>query len=222
MTRDELVQEFRILTRDLVEDYLWPTPWVARWLGEAEDEACIRGRLLYESCNPLVCEIAVTPGVSFYPLHRSLYELAHVSFRPAGESRRIPVSLRSVESLDDSVRDWRDLSGRVAYAVQTDTGLRLVPCPDAEGVLLLEGYRLPMESVAAHGSSSPEINRAHHRHLLQWALFRAYSHPDTETLNPRKAAEAERAFAAYFGERPDSDLRRSTRADEIQHNKAWV
>ncbi|MOA06630.1 hypothetical protein D3C78_1262800 [compost metagenome] len=222
MTRDELIAEFRVMTRDLVEDYLWQTAWVARWIDQAEAEACLRGRLLYESGDPMLCEIAVAPGVAHYLLHPALYELAHVAWRASGANRREPVKLVSTEWLDDRVRDWRDLAGAPEYVVQGDTGLRLVPQPDADGVLLLEGYRLPVRSVAASGSSTPEIHPAHHIHLLQWVLYRAYSHPDTETLNPGKAAEAERAFSAYFGERPDSDLRRITREDVDHHNKAWV
>lgn len=38
-----------------------------------------------------------------------------------------------------------------------------------------------------------------------------------------RAATAEAAFTRYFGPRPDADLRRSTRHDEVQTNKAfWV
>lgn len=222
MTRDELIQEFRVQTQDLIDPYLWRTPWVANWLEEAEAEACIRGRLLHVADDPALCEIAIAPGQRVYPLHPMLYELDHLGIKEAGEARRRPVRLVSTEYLDAHLPDWRDRSGRVEYVVQDDTSLRLVPTPTAAGTLLLEGYRLPLGSLAASGSARPEINDAHHRHLIDWALFRAFSMPTAETLDLTRAQVAAQAFERYFGPRPDSDLRRITREDVEHHNTAWI
>jgi hypothetical protein len=220
MTRDELIREFRVLTQDGVEPYLFDTAWITRWLSEAEIEAAVRGRLLHESSNPSICEIDVSPGTSSYPLHESLYEIDHLGFREQGSSERCPVRLTSTEELDRTVIDWRDCTGRVRYAIQTDTSIRLVPTPERAGTLYLEGYRLPITGIDAVGK--PEIHPAHHRHLLDWALHRAYSLPDSETINLGKAAEAENTFTRYFGVRPDSDLRRITREDATHYNKVFM
>ena len=40
-------------------------------------------------------------------------------------------------------------------------------------------------------------------------------------VDPNKAAMAEAAFTKHFGVAPDADLRRSTRSDEVQTNKAF-
>lgn len=221
MTRDELIAIFRTDTQDTVDPYLFKTPWVAQLLAEAEAEAAIRGRLLHESQSPLVCEIPASAGESVYQLHPALYEIDHIAFKPAGASRREPIKLVSVEELDRIWPGWRDEQGLPRYAVQGDTSIRLVPMPDAAGTLLLEGYRLPLKSLAESGSSVPEIHVAHHRHLVNWALHRAFSSPDAETYDPRKSADAERAFTDYFGLRPDSDLRRITREDGPHFNVAW-
>lgn len=222
MTRDELIREFRILTRDRIgPDYLWEASWVANWLDEAQIEACIRGRLLHESADPALCEIDVTVGETVYQLHTALYELDHLGFKAAGDTCRRKVKLVSTEELDDLMPGWRDRTGRVEYAVQDDTRIRLVPTPDVGGTLLLEGYRLPLSSLSASGSATPEIHQSHHRHLLQWALYRAYGVPDSDSMDLDRSAVAEQAFTAYFGPRPDSDLRRSTRADVEHRNKAW-
>ncbi|RPP87255.1 hypothetical protein IPC1125_34030, partial [Pseudomonas aeruginosa] len=58
-------------------------------------------------------------------------------------------------------------------------------------------------------------------HLVQWALHRGFSIPDMESFDPNRAALAEAAFTAYFGERPDSDLRRITREDVPHHVEAF-
>lgn len=219
MTRDELVREFRIAAQDQVEPHMWPSSWLESWLKEAEEEACIRGRLLHESSNEDVCEVDVGPGEAQYPLHPALYEIDHIALREAGDQRRRPLRLVSQEWLDNHIRDWRDLSGRTEYAIQGDTSIRLVPAPEREGVLLLEGYRLPLERA---GEWRPEIHKAHHRHLLQWVLFRAFTVPDADMADAERAALAERTFTNYFGHRPDSDLRRITREDTDHHNKAWI
>lgn len=223
MTRDQLTAEFRTITQDKVEPYLFADASVWQWLDDAQAEAAIRGRLLLESENDSVCRIDVDAGASVYQLHAALYEISHCAFRFPGSTRREPVKLTSTEELDRTVTDWRDLSGTPKYAIQGDESLRLVPRPDADGELLLEGYRLPLKLLAASGTAKPEINGAHHRHLVHWALHRAFTLPDAETLDLGRADAAERAFTNYFGMRPDSDLRRSTRADEVQTNKAhWV
>lgn len=215
MTRDDLIREFRVLTLDRVEPYLFETAWVMRWLTEAQAEACVRARLLPESSDPAVCELDVAPGETSLPLHPALYEISHLAFRPQGATRREPLKLVSVEWLDDSAPEWRDRSGTPRYAVQSDTALRLVPAPSEAGVVLLEGYRLPL-------GDALEIHAAHHRHLLEWVLYRAYSLPDSDLLDLKKAAQAEAAFVHYFGPRPDADLRRASRQELDHHNKAWI
>lgn len=222
MTRDELIREFRVLAQDTVgPEYLFKTEQVAAWLTQAEQEAAIRGRLLHESANSLVCEIPVSAGEAVYPLHPALYEVSHLAFRAAGASRREPVRLVSAEHLDSCLPDWRDRTGRPEFAIQTDTALRLALLPDVSGTLLLEGYRLPLKDLGAAGSNKPEIHHAHHYQLIHWALHRAFSIPDAETFDPNRSALAERAFTDYFGARPDSDLRRVTRHDTPHHNLAW-
>lgn len=223
MNRGELTAEFRTITQDKVAPYLFDDEDVWRWLSDAEAEAAIRGRLLHEAENQTVCEFDVSSGASVYPLHWSLFELTHCAFRLAGAGRREPVKLISTEELDRTVRDWRDLSGTPKYAVQGDGSIRLVPRPNAVGTLLLEGYRLPLKPLSISATAKPEIHSAHHRHLVHWALHRAFSLPDSETLDLGRADVAEQAFTAYFGARPDSDLRRITREDEAQTNKVhWA
>lgn len=221
MTRDDLIKQFRTLAQDTAQPYLFSNEQVGAWLTEAESEAAIRGRLLHESANPAICEISMSAGEAVYPLHPALYEVTHLSTRLGGEVRREPLALVSTEHLDESLADWRDRIGRPRYAIQTDTSLRLVPTPDQAGAVLLECYRLPLKELGAAGNNKPEIHLAHHAYLVQWALHKAFSIPDAETFDPNRSALAERAFTAYFGLRPDSDLRRMTRHDEPHHNKLW-
>ena len=223
MNLEQLVAQFRIDADDLMEPYLWDGEWVSSWLTEAQNEAAIRGRLIFEASNPDICEIAVQAGIATYPLHASIYELERLRFKPVGEDRSYPVHLKSREELERIRPGWRDRTDSLPrFAVQDDTRITLVDRPSAAGTLYLEGYRLPLTPLV-NGTDKPEINQAHHRQLVHWALHRAFSKPDSETVDALRADKAEAAFTRYFGPAVDADLRRSTRSDEVQTNKVhWA
>lgn len=222
MTLAQLIAQFRADAKDGVTPYLWPDAAITGWLNEAENEAAIRARLLHEFANPDICSIAVSAGITGYALSPLLYEIDHISFVPTGESMRQPVKLTSREELDEKLPDWRDRTGPVQFAMQGDTSIRLAFTPDNAGTLKLEGFRLPTQAMT-DTTDTPEINAAHHRHLVDWALYRAFSQPDAETLDANRAALADARFSSYFGIKPDADLRRTTRQDTLHHNPAfWV
>ena len=222
MNLEQLIQQFRVDADDLVQPYLWPDEWVAPWLTEAVNEAAVRGRLLYEASNPAVCQIAVAANAATHELHKSLFELVHLRFQATGAATSSVLSIKAREELDRIRPGWRDETGTPRYAVQDDTRITLVPRPEVAGTLHVEGYRVPLKALE-NDTDKPELHEAHHRHLVHWALHRAFSKPDSETIDPQRAATAEAAFTRYFGPRPDADLRRSTRHDEVQTNKAfWV
>lgn len=215
----DLIRRVRSAANDMVQPYLWSDDDIADWLTDAEAEAALRGRLLHESANVAVCRIPVVIGQTHYLLHAALYEITRLVFRASGELSTTPIKLVSQEMLDATQPDWRDSQGDPQYAVQSDTGLRLSPTPTRTGSLELEGFRLPLRPMLAaqQASTEPEIHAGHHIQLVQWALFRGYSRPDDESQDVKKAMQAEAEFTNYFGLRPDVDLRRSTRVDEVQH-----
>lgn len=223
MTLAELIAAYRIDANDKVLPYFASDEVVTDWLNEAEAEAAIRGRLLHESADPAVCRVAVEAGRSVYPLPLSLYELTHHRLRYPGRERDCLLYLVTTEHLDGFMPDWRERQGEPQYLIQDDTSLRLVPEPQHECVLILEGYRLPMAPMllAEKDTASPEINSTHHRHLVQWALHRGFSIPDADSFDPGRANTAAQAFARYFGLSPGADLRRATREDTPQHVEAF-
>ena len=220
MNLEQLIASFRVDADDLVEPFLFQDEWVAGWMTEAQAEAAIRGRLILDDANPAVCQIAVAAGIASYELHRSVYEIADLRFMPAGASRSTPLPLVTREWLDDKRPGWRDNCKDLSFAIQSDHRLRIVGAPNTDGVLHLEAYRVPLKALA-NDTDKPELSEAHHRHLVYWALHRAFSRPDSETIDPQRADRALEAFTRYFGLAPDSDLRRSTRHDLQQTNALW-
>lgn len=226
MNLEQLRRRFRVLAKDTVEPFLYADDDIADWLTDAEAQACMRGRLLLDDYTPSVCVVPVVAGTHSYKLHAKLYELVLVRFKATGDTRSDPVRLVSREWMDDNVRDWRDAdnwsytSASRRYAVQSETGLRIVPAPDVAGELLIEGYRLPLKPLA-NDTDRPEIHEASHEKLVQWALYRAFSVPDSESFDPQRSENAQAEFTRHFGLPVDADLRRSTRTDQVQHNTAY-
>ena len=222
MNLEQLTAQFRVDADDLTEPHFWDAEWIATWLTEAQAEAAIRKRLLYEASNPAVCQIAVAANTATHDLHKSLFELVHLRFQATGATTSSVVTIKAREELDRIRPGWRDETGTPRHAIQDDTRITLVPRPELAGTLHVEGYRVPLKALE-NDTDKPELHEAHHRHLVHWALHRAFSKPDSETIDPQRAATAEAAFTRYFGPSPDADLRRSTRHDEVQTNKAfWV
>lgn len=220
-TLKQLVERFRNDAKDTVEPYLFEDEYVKRVLNEAEHEAAIRARLLHECVLPQVCEITLQPGQSVYQLHEALYEITYLMRIEDGQPDT-ELALKSTEWLSRNHPEWRtDHKYVLPYAVQLETKILLATPPKAAGKLVLEGYRLPI-STMTEDTDTPEIGVAHHEKLVLWALHCAFSQPDAESFDPQRAAQAERAFTAYFGARPDADLRRETREDTDHVNVSYI
>ena len=217
MTLENLIRRFRVLAQDTEQPFLWSDEAVIEWLNDAQAQACVRGRLIREDENPAVCQIALTPGQHTYPLHASVYELINLRIKGSGAESSRSMAIKSREWLDANVRDWRDMDRPSQWLIQDDTTLRVVGAIQAGDVLHLECYRLPLKQLA-NDMDKPEIHAAHHVHLIQWALHKAFSVPDADGFDAARSAAAEAEFTAYFGPMPDSDMRRTTREDVVHHN----
>lgn len=223
MTLEDLIRRFRVLAKDVALPYRAEDQDVIDWLNDSQAQACVRGRLLVAEGDPALCLIDLTAGQSVYPMHPKLYEIIKLQI---GSPQQLPrsVTLKSREWLDAEMPDWRELQRPACIAIQTDTGLRLVGTVEIGERLVIEAYRLPLVPMAAPADpddpaavwSEPEIHEAHHEHLIQWALHKAFSVPDSELFDPDRSTLAERAFTDYFGLLPDSNMRRDTRHD-VQH-----
>ena len=217
MTLENMIRRFRALAQDTEQPFLWSDEAVIEWLNDAQAQACVRGRLIREDENPAVCQIALTPGQHTYPLHASVYELINLRIKGSGAESSRSMAIKSREWLDANVRDWRDMDRPSQWLIQDDTTLRVVGAIQAGDVLHLECYRLPIKQLA-NDMDKPEIHAAHHVHLIQWALHKAFSVPDADGFDAARSAAAEAEFTAYFGPMPDSDMRRTTREDVVHHN----
>ena len=212
MNLEDLIRRFRTLAGDTKAPQFWKDADITDWLNDAQVQACVRGRLLLEDANPAMCVIDIEADRHTYPLHHLVYEIERIEFKATGESRSQHIKIKSRGWLDDNHPGWRDDGRCVRFAIQGETSIRLVSTPAVNGVLTIEAYRLPRKAMLSE-YDTPEIHQASHEHLIQWALHKAFSVPDSEAFDPQRATKAEDAFTAYFGPLPDSDMRRITRED---------
>jgi len=232
MTLEDLIASFRVDADDVPtsvrggeRDLLWKDAELARFFGEAEEEAAIRKRLLFDDYTESIVQIAVVPRQSSYPLDPRMFEVtkARLLATPNGAWIR-DLHITTRDELDAVSPGWRDREGQPSHFIQDDTRAVLPGIVNGAYTLRLEGYRTPLSPITeeSDGSTRPEIASIHHRFLVHWVLHRAYSKPDSETLNPQKSALALAAFEDYFGRRPDADLRKDWQASQLHHNKAWL
>lgn len=214
MILSELIRKFRVAAFDMEQPYLFSDEDITDWLNDGVKEAAIRGRLIHDSTTTGVCTISTLPAIPNYALHESLYEIDAIHWLSVDNPYRVNgLRLVSQEDMADIWHDWRTRDyGTPEYVIQNDTNIRLVPAPREAGVITIEGYRTPLVKMTLD-TDRPEINLIHHEYLIQWALHKGFGIPDSEVFDMNRSALAEQEFTDYFGQRPDSDLRRITRED---------
>lgn len=202
--------QFRSEADDSAAPYLFADAELNDWLNQAVEEAAIRADLLLEVDDAAVCQINVASGTAGYPLHAKITRVSHAEFLADGEDATSSTRLELIDRVKlDRVRPcWRQETERPRFLLTENGTARLAPNPDENGTVTLEAYRLPMTTMAAD-DDTPEIREQHHRYLVDWALFRAYSKPDTETQDLARAQAAQARFEDHFGPRPDADMKQS-------------
>lgn len=225
MDASQIEQAFRQRADDNTAPYLFATADVMRWASEAEREACIRAKLIFDRSKPSVCLIAVLPGVTTYRLNPLIIDVAQIYLER--EAQYPALKRRRLDRVDQSnanarVRRCRDYGNTIElsddfglgqhvrmFSVDGNT-LQLYGTPDvtfeaspAVSNLRLEVYRLPLEAITSP-SDEPEIPLMHQDGLVDWILYRAFSGVDGEQGDLSRAGAALQLFTQRFGERPSA------------------
>lgn len=215
MLLSDLLADFRSTADDTVAPHLWPDPDVIRWFREAEEEACIRSKLLRGIVNYPV--VANDDGAA---VAAHIFEVRRAWLRDSAGTD-YPIEEKDELELDRLAADWRTRIKRpCAFVWYADGNLRFDAVSDASYTLFIEGYALPQNKFQGE-DESPSIPLIHHRRLVSWALYRAFSVPDADLRDEQKAGRHYAQFEAYFGRRPMADLGRSETANNPQVNKLW-
>lgn len=200
----------REMLRDHVEPFFFSDTTLDARLNEAEREACIRAKLIYDAAFSvaLIAEqstydlAATAAGSRFFLFDHFSLGGAH-TFRTLLPSTEHQMSMRRA--------GWEDADSGAPEVVLLDQAprkIRLWPAPDSDfaGVSLrLRGFRLPLADMTAN-TDAPEIEPIWHEPLLDWVLYRCYATNEWDVYDPARSERHLAAFERRFGVRPSADL----------------
>lgn len=209
MTLAELRAYVRERIRDDLEPYFFSDPTLAGYLNEAEDEACVRAKLIYDTSKTLtlVADQAVYDlGASALSARFFLFD----RFTLAGMNYRV-LTTKVVAEMDNERLGWEEAGSGIPEFVlmdQTPRKITLWPTPssDVDGVeVRLRGFRYPLAAMSAD-DDEPEIDPQYHADLADWVMARCYSTHDFDTYNLTLSKAHASDFDRAFGPRPDAAL----------------
>jgi hypothetical protein len=208
-TADQLLLVFREEVGDTVAPYLWPDDICYTYMTEGCDA------LANDAQNiPKVLRLPYVAGTPTVNLPRSLLEIHSV--RDVGSNRAIYPSNANDQSLglvEDYGQqrlgpvDMFEGSGKPATFVRDyeRKALRLVPIPDADGEIEIQGTATLSVPMAA-SMPLPYTEARDQRLVLTYMKWRAYSKHDAETEDLVRARKNENEFRIGVIER-ESQLR---------------
>lgn len=179
---------------------------LAKSASEAEREACVRGRLLYDDTSTFLT-INVNPAdlaalnTAVNPL---VDEIDAGFYLASGSTRRQGLTICGLDWINQ--RDpGNSMTGQPSHIARVGArGLRLWPRPTTAGVLTLSAWRRPLLDMDT-GADEPEIEAKHHDGLIDWMLYRAYQTKDAENGDAELSKLHYNLFEARFGPRRDAD-----------------
>ena len=219
MTLGEAERRWRESCTDTVSaKYLWSREAFAAWYSEAESEAAIRARLIFDDCSAAT-ELALVAGDRRADIDQSITEIRKAWLVDAASRVHHLIQVTRKE-LDRTDPRWRERTGMPTLFVHEDKSVALNRIADAAYAVQMEVYRGPMRPLI-RAEDRPEIATAHPFALFDWVDFRAYSIPDVDTEHPGKAAASLSRFEAHFGNRPTAGYVRRNAANRPHKIKAW-
>lgn len=199
MTLDELIDRCRDDSGDEAAPYHCSDADWTTYLNEAEEESCIRARLIEE-----VVDVAFAAGDDTIPVPERAFSIQSAAI--AGSA----LNLYTLRDLNDILPDgWDDDEGEVVACARYGNLLRLYRTPVASGTVRLTAFCTP-EIPMADGSDAPTIPSRYHIKLVDWALRCAYSKQDNDLYDKDLADKHEGRFERTFGPRPNEvEMRRT-------------
>lgn len=194
MNAGQLRDVFRREVFDLVEPFLWSDEEVYGFLDEAQEMFCRLTDGLADARTDEVTLLEIPAGARWVALHPRIKKIRAAVVESTGHI--VPVL-----NLEDAMtHQWRHDGTpgplRALILGEQEHQARCFHVPDADVAVRLSVFRLPLTAIADEASTL-EIDPQHHRGLLHWVKHRAYSKPDTETLDKQRARDSADAFYAY-------------------------
>lgn len=230
LSSDQLLAKFR---EDMVDDAgrdLWSDDEIYLYIDAAQKEFCRKTLGISDSRTDEVCRLALTDGTEYIGLDPRILKIRGARLQSTGQI----VHLSNYESLRTGVPfGWstdygqaftstyvlNDTPGSPVRCLVTDMEqdmVRVVPISDAEQVVLLSVYRLPLDDITGTNQML-EIHEQHHLYLLYWVKHLALLKQDAETFDKNKSNDMRAAFLAYCDQAKGEQERREHKPRTVQY-----
>jgi hypothetical protein len=199
MTLSEIIAQFRVDSYDRKSPYLWTDEEATDYANDAYVEAARRAHFLVDSSSSLT----QIPVVALDPII-TIDERVIFLRRARLTLQSLPLKIYPTRVMDEVMPGWDASTNNSTPTVlipdwESDK-MRLYPTPILNDTLLLTAVREPLEPLVAD-SDVPEGPPRYHRKFVHWMLYRAYSRPDEETQDLKRADKQLAYFEAEFGEK---------------------
>ncbi len=189
MNTTELLALFRTEVFDLELPYLWSDEWVYGAIDASQKQFCRDTNGIADSRS---FSITIVPGTEWYAIDPKILKLRDAVDHATG--RDMPIF--SIEKMAENGMKFDLKTGPIqALIAGMDEGmLRAWPVPSEPTVIDLRAFRLPLTVEAGDDLEIPE---QHHRYILYWAKYLAYSVHDAEAYDKNAAEKYLTLHAAY-------------------------
>ena len=189
MTIRDIISLTRKRLQDLNPPYLWDNEELIAYCNEAIRQMCLKTAVIQDESTEAVCNIALVPGVSTYPLDRRVIFIDHVDLFYDGEQypNLERVNLSQIMTGNPS---YFNSSGRpTAFCLDKETGkIMTYPTTDTTGMMRLNVYREPLLALAVM-EDIPEVDSSYHFLLVAGICMFATNKVDSDTYDPAANAK---------------------------------
>jgi hypothetical protein len=196
MDSKQLLERFRLDSRDTGTENLWSDEEVYSYLDDAQKMFCrLTGGLA--DATSTVARLKAKAGNPFAALSPLVLKVRAVF---GVEGRK--VDLLNFEDLEFSPNDGKvlfaDIPGQVRSVVlgMEPGKVRVIHTPEEDQTLNMIVYRLPLDAIDGPGQEL-EVDEQHHLALLKWAMHLAHRKQDAEAYDRGRSDQFEREFRQY-------------------------
>ena len=174
------ITRFREETMDEQLPYLWSDTLILRYLDEAQIEFCRRTEGIEDSTSS-ICTLNVPAGADSVAISPKILKVRSVTIADTGRA----LEISSIEAERGHAHLPAGEPRTIILKLNAHRAL-IMPAAERDIVLKLDVMRLPLNPIESPGDEV-ELDAMYDGTLMHYALYRAYSRPDPETMDRVRA-----------------------------------
>lgn len=204
----DVINIYRQRADDAVFPYHTDDATLIGFAAEAEEEAAIRAKLLFDDSSDFLT-VPLVATLDRYDIEPCIFDIDSMRYVNA-DGAAFCMEQAGAGEISGADRSVQGRPFRYAFTAEHGIGIWPVPNTYASGSLHMTVYRTPIFPVEDLEDEF-EISERHHRYLVDWILYRVYSSKDGELKDDVRAAAAYADFERRFGVRRPADIMRRHR-----------